>query len=169
MKRWMLVLAAVLFAGMVAGAGYLGMQSVQGKDTPGAEAPSTVEVTRGDVQTTVTAPGHLVNTHETTLSFSTGGILTAVAVRPGDEVTAGTVLAQLDPTPLQERVLAAEAHLEVVQAALDQLKAGPTSVQWAAAQLALTSAEARLDAVSYTHLTLPTMLAQCRSRWWRWR
>ena len=23
-----------------------------------------------------------------------------------------------------------------------------------------------LKAVSYTHLTLPTMLAQCRSRWW---
>ena len=22
------------------------------------------------------------------------------------------------------------------------------------------------EAVSYTHLTLPTMLAQCRSRWW---
>jgi HlyD family secretion protein len=145
MKRWMLLLLALLAVLAVGGAGYLGVQSAKGESAPEVLVPSTVEVTRGDVQTTVTAPGHLVNIREATLSFSAGGTLAEVTVRPGDEVAAGTVLAQLDPAPLQERVLAAEADLEVAQAALDQLKAGPAPAQWAAAQLALASAEARLD------------------------
>jgi HlyD family secretion protein len=142
MKRWMLVLAVVLLAGMVAGAGYLGMQSVQGKDTPGAEAPSTVEVTRGDVQTTVTAPGHLVNTHEAVLSFGASGKLAQVSVQPGLEVSAGQVLAKLDETALREKVVAAQVDLEATQARVDQLQEAPSPAQLAAAQLALASAEA---------------------------
>jgi len=145
MKRWTLVLGVVLVIGMVAGAGYLGTQSAQGKDTPGTEAPSTVEVTRGDVQTTVTAPGHLVNTRETVLAFGAGGKLAQVYVRPGHQVSAGQVLAQLDQAPLLENVMAAQAELDAVQARKDQLQAGPSPAEWAAAQLALASAEARLS------------------------
>jgi RND family efflux transporter MFP subunit len=155
MKRWMLALIALLVVAAVGSAGYLGMQSAKGQGTPEVQQPSTVEVTRGDVQTTVTAPGHLVYTHETVLSFGIAGTLAEVAVQPGDEVAASTVLAQLDPAPLHDRLLAAEADLKVAQAALDQLQAGSTPAQWAAAQLALASAEAQLD-----ELTAPPSAGQ---------
>ena len=144
MKRGILVLGLVLVIGMVAGAGYLGIQSAQGKDEPDAEMPSTVEVTRGDVQTTVTAPGHLVNARETVLAFGVGGKLAQVTVQPGVQVSAGEVLAQLDQAPLLENVMTAQANLDAAHAREDQLLAGPSPVEWAAAQLALASAEARL-------------------------
>ncbi len=147
MKRTTIVLSVVLVIGMVAGAGYLGLQSAQGKDTSGTEAPSTVEVTRGDVQTTVTAPGHLVNTGEALLAFGVAGKIAQMNAQPGLQVPAGEALAQLDEAPLQEQVRAAQAELEVAQARVDQLQAGPTPVEWVAAQLALVKAEAQLRAL----------------------
>jgi HlyD family secretion protein len=144
MKRWTLALGVVLVIGLVAGAGYLGMQSVQGKDASSTEAPSTVEVTRGDVQTTVTAPGHLVNVHETVLAFGVDGKLAQVNAQPGLKVSVGEVLAQLDQAPLLEKVMTAQADLDAAQAGMEQLQAGPSPAEWAAAQLALVSAEARL-------------------------
>jgi HlyD family secretion protein len=144
MRRRALVFGVVLVIGMVAGAGYLGLQSVQGKDTPGLETPSTVEVTRGDVQTTVTAPGHLLNTREALLAFGVSGKLAQVCVQPGLKVSAGEVLAQLDQAPLLENVMIAQANLDAAQARVDQLQAGPSPAEWAAARLALVSAEARL-------------------------
>jgi HlyD family secretion protein len=148
MKRGTLILGVVLVIGMVAGAGYLGLQSVQGKDTPGTEAPSTVAVTRGDVQTTVTAPGHVVNAREAVLAFGVAGTLAEVHTQPGLQVSTGQLLAQLDEAPLHEQVRAAQADLEVAQAGLAQLQAGPSAAEWAAAQLALSSAEARLRALT---------------------
>jgi len=148
MKRTTIVLGIVLVIGMVAGAGYLGLQSVEGRDTPGTEAPSTVEVTRGDVQTTVTAPGHLVYTHEAQLGFGATGKLANVYAEPGQQVSAGEMLAQLDDTPLQDKVRAAQADVEVAQARVDQLHAGATPAEWVAAQLSLASAEAQWRALS---------------------
>jgi HlyD family secretion protein len=147
MKRWTLGLGILLLIGLVAGAGYLGLHSVQGKETPGTEAPSTVAVTRGDVQTTVTAPGHLVYTRETVLSFGVAGKLIGVYAQPGLHVSSGEVLAELDAAPLDEKVQAAHADLDAAQARVDQLQAGPSAARWAAAQLALASAEARLRAL----------------------
>jgi HlyD family secretion protein len=144
MKRWMLALVVVLAIALVGGAGYLGLQSVKGKDTPSTQTPSTVEVTRGDVQTTVTAPGHLVNTREAILAFGVAGKLVEVSVQPGEQVVAGAVLAQLNPSPLQEKVMAAQAELDTARARLDQLKVGPSTVELMAAEFALASAEARL-------------------------
>ena len=84
MRRWALVLTVVLVVGMLVGAGYLGLQSAQGKDTSGTEAPSTVDVTRGDVQMTVTAPGHLVNSREAVLAFGVAGKLVQVNLVESD-------------------------------------------------------------------------------------
>jgi HlyD family secretion protein len=144
MKGRMQVLLALLLVVGIGGAGYLGMRSVTGEATPDLQAPSTVEVTRGDVRTTVTAPGHLVYVREAMLSFGVGGTLARVDVRPGDQVPAGAVLAQLDPAALQAQVRAAQAGLEVARARLEQLLADPSAAEWAAAELALASAEARL-------------------------
>ncbi len=145
MERPMRVLLVGFVIVIIVGAGYAGKHSMQADPTPAAEAPPTVEVTRGDVQTTVTAPGHLVGTHETTLVSGVGGKVMQVNVRPGQEVTAGEVLGQLDPGPLQDKVESAQSDLQVAQARLEQLLAGPSPTQLAAAQASLQSAQASLD------------------------
>ena len=111
MKRWMFVLGAVLVIGLIAGAGYLGTRSAQQETTPAVQAPTTVEVTRGDVQQTVTAPGRLVGTRKTALALDVSGKLSEILARPGEHVQAGDALVRIDPAPLEEKVAAAQADL----------------------------------------------------------
>lgn len=144
MKRWGIILSIGLALIVVGGAGYLGARSVRGETTPAVQAPTTVEVTRGDVQQTVTAPGQLAGLRQVTLALDVGGKLAEVLVHPGEPVQAGDVLAQLDPSPLEAHVAAAQAGLEVARAQLAQCQAGPTVAETAAAQLALAQAEANL-------------------------
>ncbi len=144
-KTSLLALLIITLAGaVVAGAGYLGKHSVHGRVPPATQAPATVQVTRGDVQTTVTAPGQVVGTRQATLALETGGRLAQVHVRAGQAIRAGEVLAVLDPGPLQARLALAQAEREVAQAQLAQLQVGPSEVERAAALLALAQAEAEL-------------------------
>jgi HlyD family secretion protein len=145
MKRWMLVLGAVLALIVVGGAGYLGTRSAQQEKTPSVQTPTTVVVTRGDVQQTVTAPGQLAGTRQVTLALDVSGKLAEVHARPGEQVQAGDVLVQIDTAPLEEKVTAAQVALEVAQAQLAQLQTGPTAAGVAAAQLTLAQAEADLS------------------------
>ncbi len=145
MERRMRALLVAFVIVIVVGVGYAGRLSMRADPAPAAEAPPIVEVTRGDVQTTVTAPGLLVGTHETTLVSVVGGKVIQVSVRPGQAVKAGEVLGQLDPGPLQEKVGSAQSDLQVAQAWLEQLLAGPSPVQLAAAEASLLSAQASLD------------------------
>jgi HlyD family secretion protein len=145
MKRWLLVIVGVAVIATVVGAGYLGMQSARGQTVTETQAPPTVEVTRGDVQTTVTAPGHLAYSRETTLAFAVGGTLARVNVRPGEQVTAGTVLAQLELEPFHDAIAAAQCASDLARARLAQLEAGPTAAESVAAELALASARVQLQ------------------------
>jgi HlyD family secretion protein len=145
MKRLSGVLLVVLVLVVVAGAGYLGTRSVQGKSAPAFDPPATIRVTRGDVQQTVTAPGQVVGIRQATLALEVGGKLAEVRVQPGQQVQTGDVLARLDPAPLEERVASARAGLQVAQARLEELLAGPSEAEMTAAQLALAHAEAQLN------------------------
>jgi HlyD family secretion protein len=146
MKRWYIPLGVLLALG-VAAAGYWGFQSARPAASQGQAAPPTVPVERGAVSLGVTAPGRLVGTRETALSFGATGKLLDLSVRAGQHVEAGATLARLDPAPLQERVAAAQTELELAQARLAKLEAGPTAADTTAAQGALASAQARLDAL----------------------
>ncbi len=141
-----LALLIIMLAGVViAGAGYLGKQSVHGSVPPAAQAPVTVQVTRGDVQDTITAPGQVVGTRQATLALEAGGRLAQVHVRPGQSVRAGELLARLDLAPLEAHLALAKAEWEVAQAQLAQLQAGPSEAEQAAALLALAQAEANFN------------------------
>lgn len=146
MRRWsIIILSIVLALSAIVGAGYLGLRGAQGQGTPAVQAPTTVDVTSGDVQQTVTAPGQLVGTRQVSLSFDVSGDLVEVDVQPGQHVQAGDVLARIDPAPLQDAVTAAQANLDSAQAQLAQLEAGPSEAEMAAAQLALAQAQGNLD------------------------
>jgi HlyD family secretion protein len=96
------------------------------------------------VQDTVTAPGQVVGTRQTTLALEVEGRLAEVRVQAGQAVRAGEVLARLERGPLASQVALARAEWEVAQAQLAQLEAGPPEAERAAALLALAEAEAHL-------------------------
>jgi hypothetical protein len=116
MKRLTGVLLIVLTLVVVGGAGYLGTRSVQGKTRPALDPRATVEVTRGSVQQTVTAPGQIVSVRQATLALDVGGRLAEVNVQPGHAVQAGDVLAQLNLAPIEGRLVSTGAELEAAQA-----------------------------------------------------
>jgi multidrug resistance efflux pump len=75
----------------------------------------------------------------------TGGRVAEVLVEEGQPVTAGQVVIVLDDTLLQASRAQAEAAVAVEQANLDQLRAGASDEELAAAQAALDEAQAALD------------------------
>lgn len=144
MKRWTIPLGLLVALG-VAAAGYWGFHSARPAASQVPAAPPTVAAERGAVSLGVTAPGRLVGTRETTLSFGAAGKLLSLPVRAGQHVAEGATLARLNPAPLQERVATAQTDLELARARLAKLQAGPTAADTAAAQGELARAQARLD------------------------
>jgi multidrug efflux pump subunit AcrA (membrane-fusion protein) len=164
MKKWFMWLAvALIIITIIGGAGYLGAQSGQVEASDMPQVPTTVAVTRGDVQQTVTAPGQLVNTSEALLGFEASGQLAEITVRPGEHVKAGQVLAQLNLRPLEEKLETAQLELAQAQAKhkrdLDEaqldLQIAKTELSQekmklpslTAAEAALTAAQAELEEV----------------------
>ncbi len=146
MKYLIILLAVVLVILLIGGVGYLGFRSTQSNTATSAQTiPQTVEVSRGDVEKTVTAPGKLVGTNETTLTMDVGGRLDKLDVRPGDAVQAGQVLAALDTTKLELQVAQAEQTYLKQQAAYSAtIQPDPKAV--GAAQAAVNSAAAAYQA-----------------------
>jgi RND family efflux transporter MFP subunit len=60
----------------------------------------------------LTVSGALERQREMNLSFRVGGVMTSLAVDAGDPVSAGQVLARIDPAAVNARVTQAEADLE---------------------------------------------------------
>lgn len=114
-KRWILLLVIIGLV-VVGTAAYLAYQGVGQPETAAPIQPVTVPVTRGEVLQTVTAPGQLVGTNETVLSFLVGGRLTELNVRPGGVAKAGDVLARLDDEPFQQALTRAELELKQAEA-----------------------------------------------------
>ncbi len=153
MKRGMILLSFILV--VIGSAGYLGAHSVRDTGPPTTASPTTVEVTRGAVRQTMTAPGQLVATHQVALAAGVGGQVAQILVRAGDPVQSGDVLVQIDPAPFEETVAVAQAsadaaHVHSADAAhvqQAQLQAEPTAAKLAAAELALARAKASLDSL----------------------
>jgi multidrug efflux pump subunit AcrA (membrane-fusion protein) len=110
MSRTQVIAGGLVVAVLFAAAGFAGYRFSRGDETAAPRNPSTVAVTRGDVNQTVVAPGRAVGTGEVVLGMSIGGRLAAVGVRPGSVVKTGDVVARLDTAPLEAAV--ANARLQ---------------------------------------------------------
>ena len=113
-----------------------------------AAAPQTAVVTRGLINSTVSATGSVVAPDNASLGFRAPGRVAEVDVKPGDRVQAGQVLAKLDTTDVALQVTQQRAALASAQAKLDSIKAGPRAEDVAAAQAAVANAQASLDNVN---------------------
>ncbi len=86
----------------------------------GAAQREVIPVTVAEVRTavdaqTVEATGTLVLKRETVLSFKIGGVIASLAVRAGDQVKSGQVLASLNQTEISAREGEARAQLDLAR------------------------------------------------------
>ncbi|MBN1314985.1 MAG: efflux RND transporter periplasmic adaptor subunit [Anaerolineales bacterium] len=115
----------------------LGLLDARNIEEAKVQPPITVEVTRGDVQQTVTAPGRLVGMREVALRTEVEGWVNSVLVRPGDHVQQGETLLSLDRSPLELALQEAQIKLHQATLAYDQ--------QLQSAALAVNMAESNLE------------------------
>ena len=109
-----------LIAGAAAG-GWFGWEHYRGGPTP--IAYTTAELTKGELRRTVTASGTLSPVEISTVGSQVSGRVTEVLVDYNDRVTAGQVLARLDPELVKTQRTQATARLRSAQADLSRAKA----------------------------------------------
>lgn len=109
------VLSVLSILAIIAGAiGYPILQPKQSKD----EAKNEIIVTLGDIEENVTAQGKLEPKEFVDVGAQVTGQLQKIYVQIGDNVTAGQLLAQIDPRIYAARVQADEANIKNLQAQL---------------------------------------------------
>ena len=86
-----------------------------------------------------------VDVHQVELAFRVSGRISAVKVQEGDKVSAGQVLAELDPVPFQSDVNSAKADLAQAQAQLDKTRRGFRVEEVAQARATVAQREADLE------------------------
>ena len=87
--------------------------------------PNTAPVQRTSITSGVSAAGSLTALTEQNIGFTKGGQLTAVDVKVGDRVTAGQVLATVDPFAAQQALDQARGQLTTQQATLSKVADSP--------------------------------------------
>ena len=107
----------------VAALALLGINTVFHKSSAHA-TPRTVTAQLGTVQSTVTASGNVSSAQTDNVNFATGGSVTALDVALGQQVTAGQVLAKIDPSSAQAALTAAQDSLTAAQDNLALAQAG---------------------------------------------
>jgi len=130
MKRWhKLTLALLLLAAVVLGVGrMLGARKAQ--QAQAAAAPKTVAVLelaasellavrRGELARTLEVSGSLVAVNSAFVKARVAAEVKSVAVREGDRVRVGQVLAQLDTTEFDWRLRQAEQQAQAARSQLD--------------------------------------------------
>src|SRR5580700_12051261 len=86
----------------------------------------TSAVQQGTVLATVSASGTLEAAQDLGLNFTTGGKVTAIDVKVGQRVTAGQLLAEVDPTSSKDSLDQAQAQLSAAEAQLTAAEQGET-------------------------------------------
>src|SRR6266536_2163431 len=110
--RWLTVGVVVVAAVGIATFAYAD------RATPRAKVAATARVPRGVVTLTSSAAGTVQPAQSRGLSFSTGGTVTEIDVKQGDQVAAGQVLARMDNTGVRDEVNSAQASMDAASDAL---------------------------------------------------
>ena len=150
MKHLFRVLLVALLLAAVGGGGYWYYQNrvASPASTAGSGGAQVVVARQGSLSSTVSVVGQLEAAQSAELSFnrmSEQAKLLSLAVKPGNTVTAGQVLATIDATPYQQALDQAQSGLQAAEKALADLKTPPTSLQIAQADLAIAKADVQLQ------------------------
>lgn len=151
MKKMVRFVWIAVLVGALAGGGYWAYRfflTMRAANAPATVTSQVVTVRRGSLSATVNVVGQLEAAQRAELSFSrmSGATqLASLAVKPGHRVTAGQVLATIDPAPYQQAVDQARSEVRAAEKALADLTAPPTALQIAQADLAIARAEVQLQ------------------------
>ena len=138
-RRWLVGSAIVLVAALALGAFLL--TRPRGDDQV---AWDIVRATRSTQVSTVSLAGTIAPRTRANVTFRVPGTVERIAVKVGDTVTAGEVLATVDPVDLEAAVALTEAQASAARAQLSTVldTDGATDAQVAAAQAQVRSADA---------------------------
>jgi RND family efflux transporter MFP subunit len=141
----LLVVSAILLALPAAGCS-------QSSTTTSKAAEQVFEVTKGDLNITVSSDGHLTMPDEYNLRFGTNGQVSQIFVEEGDQVKEGTLLALLDDTSQRNAIKTALLN---VQTAQNNITVQSTS----------TSTSTACDHLPYTYpdLSVPRIFKQAQN------
>ena len=134
LPRWLLY-------GLI-GSGVLALLAIAFRPAP--LAVDIGEVVEAPLQVTIEAEGKTQVTERYVVAAPVAGRLQRIQLDAGDSVSAGNVVAQLDPLPLSSQVRTAQARLQQLQAELagvDTQRPKPQALAQAAAQLRAAEAE----------------------------
>ncbi len=134
----------LLLSVAAAAVAFFGFDSIYGFTNSSAASSSTqrtATVTRGIVQSSVSASGNVGVASSASAAFGTSGTLTAVEVQVGAHVKAGQVLAKIDPSSAQTTLQSAEASLAGAESTLAAAQSGLTAAQQAANASSLQQAQ----------------------------
>jgi HlyD family secretion protein len=146
------VVAALAAVALVLGALIYRDVFVPTKNT--ASTLTLFTVARRTVTASVTGTGSLVPMAQRNLGFRESGTLTEIDVHVGDHVTAGQVLARIDPTTEQQALAAAQANLQIAEANLTSAQTPLTPAEVAQLQHAYnTAVQTYNDTVAQVNLT----------------
>lgn len=126
------------------------------RDEAAAPRPTEdIAVKRATISQTLIISGTADTQLNSDLTFQSAGRVQKVAVKPGDAVKQGQVLASLESDDLANALAAAQANQRSAQLKLDDLLDGSTAAEIAAAEQAVASAQATLTKAEndYTDLT----------------
>ncbi len=116
-KRWLASIALIAVLAAALGWHFLG------RDNDAAASYRTQAVIKGNLEKTVTALAQIRPKTFVDVGTQVSGQLRKVEVEIGDTVKKGQLIAQIDPTVYQTRVLAGRAKIENLKAQLSQARA----------------------------------------------
>ena len=123
-KRKLIVVAAMVVAGITV-AGFAAVRGKHAGQEPAAAAPvaeflqnDLTIVEPGALERVLPLTGSLTPLTEATVKAKVAGELVAVAVREGESVQQGQMLARIDPTEVRAKVAAREADMQAAKAQL---------------------------------------------------
>ncbi|OLC64559.1 MAG: hypothetical protein AUG06_00070 [Actinobacteria bacterium 13_1_20CM_2_65_11] len=152
LKKTRLVVAALAAIALVLGGLIYRDVFVGTKNT--SSSVNLYTVARRTVTASVTGTGNLVPAQQANVSFKASGTLTEIDVKVGDHVTAGQVLARIDPTAQQNALAGAQANVAIAQANLQSAQTPLTASQIAQLRNNLANAQQTYnDTVAQVNLT----------------
>lgn len=128
-------------------------------------------VAQGTIVASVSASGQVAANQQLDLKPKVSGEIVYVGATAGQQVSAGTLIAEIDPTDAQKAVRDAQANLQSAQLALAKLQEPATTLTLTQQQNALSQAQAALTTqyqssfsdVTSTFLDLPTIISALQS------
>ena len=146
-------------------AGWFAFGTIYGSSSASASGVArTVTVSRGTVESSVSASGNISTAESASPAFATSGTLTALTVSVGSQVKKGQVLGRISATDAKSTLASARATLATDQATLATANAGGTTSQRAQTASSLSSAKLQLTSAQQTLATNEATLAAAKKQ-----